>query len=236
MVHTLELGSLYLDGKPTAIETEYPSGQNISFGDTAPDMAIRWVPVNGLLIADRCLLTNISWDDLNAQDLVFGKEIKLCGFRFRVRLLKVGDKEGIANEWDTALNTVGEANALWHWDGIYFCGQDTVNKSEVCCVLRGYSSARFFNLRSSGLQFAFVGFRPALEPLSTDLPALREGQEILVIGRDGCVAGQLVDKTLYDLIILPKVNGTAGAASFLTSMRDGTLAADRSGVLSIATP
>ena len=185
MVHTLELGSLYLDGKPTAIETEYPSGQNISFGDTAPDMAIRWVPVNGLLIADRCLLTNISWDDLNAQDLVFGKEIKLCGFRFRVRLLKVGDKEGIANEWDTALNTVGEANALWHWDGIYFCGQDTVNKSEVCCVLRGYSSARFFNLRSSGLQFAFVGFRPALEPLSTDLPALREGQEILVIGRDG---------------------------------------------------
>lgn len=234
MEHTLELGSLYLNGKPTALETEYPPGQNISFGDAVPDMAISWVPVNGLLIANRCLLTNISWDDLNAQDLVCGKEIKLCGFRFRVRLLKVGDKEGIANEWDTALNAVGEDNALWNWDGIYFCGQDTVNKSEVCCVLRGYSSARFFNLRSFGLQFAFVGFRPALEPLSTDISALRLGQTVMAIGRDGGVVGELVDETQYDLIVRTKADGVVGAASFVAKAQNNMVAVARNGIFSIA--
>jgi len=30
-----------------------------------PSKEIGWVAVNGLLIADQCLLTNVSWDDLS---------------------------------------------------------------------------------------------------------------------------------------------------------------------------
>ncbi len=54
-----------------------------------PSKEIGWVAVNGLLIADQCLLTNVSWDDLDVQGLVFGKEVTVQGLRFKIRLLKV---------------------------------------------------------------------------------------------------------------------------------------------------
>ena len=127
MVQTLKLGSLYLDDKPVTSGTGYRPGQAISFGEATPDpdKAISWVPVNGLLIADRCLLTSISWSNLNAQDLVFGKEIKIQGFQFRSRLLKVGNSDRVPNEWDAALDIVSDNDNLWHWKNISFWGQET---------------------------------------------------------------------------------------------------------------
>lgn len=236
MVHTIKLGGLYLDGKPTALETEYPPGQNISFGDTAPDMAISWVPVNGLLIADRCLLTNTSWDDLDAQGLVYGKEIKVQGFKFTVRLLQVGNNENVPNEWDASLDTVGEDDGLWHWKEKFFWGQESVDadKDGAYHAYRGYFSARYWFNISSGYRTGRVGFRPALEPLPTDASDLRRGQSVMVIGRDGCVVGELVDETQYDFVIQPEANGIVGAASFVATMRDGILAVDRTGILGVA--
>ena len=235
MVQTLKLGSLYIDNKPITPETECQPGQTISFGDAVPDMAISWVPVNGMLIADRCLLTNINWDDLDVQGLVFGKEITVQGFRFKIRLLKVGSKEDVPNEWDDALDAIGEDDALWHWRGKYFWGQESASESSSRRVYRGYLSARNFYWNSSGFRGVILGFRPALEPLSTAPSALRHGQKALVIGCDGCVLGNLVDMTQYDLILRPKVGRVAGVPSFATNMQDGTLAVDRSRIISIAT-
>ena len=235
MVQTIKLGSLYLDGKSIAPEAKCQSGQAISFGEAVPDMAISWVPVNGLLIADRCLLTNISWDNLEANGLASGKEITVQGFRFKIRLLKVGSEEGVPNEWDAALDTVGEDDALWHWYGKYFCGQESVRGAASSRVIRGYFSARFFSWRASSYRFAGFGFRPALEPLSTDPAALMHGQKVLVIGRAGAVVGSLIDATAYDLVIQPNAGGQIREVSFAAKMQDGTLVVDRSGVLSIAT-
>ena len=235
MVQTLKFGSLYLDNKPIAPEAKYQPGQAISFGEAVSDMDISWVPVNGLLIADRCLLTHISWDDLDAQDLVFGKEVKIQGFRFTARLLKVGNDEGIPNEWDAALDTVGEDNAIWHWNVKYFWGQEPTSGSASYRVNRGYFSARSFNWYLSGYRDASLGFRPALVPLPTDTSALRCGQEIMAISRNGCVVGNLAGETQYDLIIRTKDGGVTGASSLVTNIQDGTLAVDRSGILSIAT-
>lgn len=235
MVQTLKLGSLYIDNKPIAPETKYQPGQTISFGDAVPDMAISWVPVNGMLIADRCLLTNISWDDLDAQELVFGKEITVQGFRFKIRLLKVGSKEDAPNEWDAALDTVGEDDALWHWGGPHFWGQESASGSVSYRAYRGCRSARRWDWYYSSSRDAGLGFRPALEPLPTDSSALRHSQEVLVIGRAGAVAGSLIDATAYDLVIQPNADGLIGEVSFAAKMQDGTLVVDRSGVLSIAT-
>ena len=207
MADTLEFGSLYLDNKPVAPEAKYQSGQAISFGETLPDMAISWVPVNGMLIADRCLLTNISWDDLDTQDLVFGKEITLCGFKFRARLLKVGCDEDAFNEWDAALDTVGEDDALWHWGGPHFWGQESVSGAAAYRAVRGYLSARYYNWDTSSHRDADYGFRPVLELLPTDLFDIRPNQKILVIVHNGCVMGTLMEKTQYDLILCPKAGG-----------------------------
>ena len=235
MVQTLKLGSLYLDGESIAPEAKYQPGQIVSFGGAAPDMAISWVPVNGILIADRCLLTHISWDDLDAQGLVFGKEAKVQGFKFRARLLRVGSKGGGPNEWDTALDAVGEDNGLWHWGERYFWGQEFVRGSASGRACRGCRSARRWDWSNPSYQGVNLGFRPALEPLSNDLSALRHGQEVIAIGRDGCVVGNLINMTQYDLLLRPKTNEVTGVPSFATNTRDGTLAVDRSKILSIAT-
>ena len=234
MVQMLKFGSLYLDSKPIVPEMDFQSGQSISFGDAAPDMAISWVPVNGILIADRCLLTHISWDDLDAQGLVLGKEITVQGFRFKIRLLKVGSEENTPNEWDAALDTVGEENDLWHWHGKFFWGQESVRRYASTRVYRGYSSARRWGWNGSSHRYAFLGFRPALVPLTSDPSALRLDQEVIAISRNGCVVGNLINMTQYDLLLRPKVGGATGMPSFAANMRDGTLAVDRSEILSIA--
>lgn len=200
-----------------------------------PSKEIGWVAVNGLLIADQCLLTNVSWDDLDVQGLVFGKEVTVQGLRFKIRLLKVGSKEDVPNEWDAALDAVGEDDTLWHWDHKFFWGQEPVSGSVSYRAVRGYSSARRYRWNTSSGRRASSGFRPALEPLPTDPSAIRHSQEALVIGRAGAVAGSLIDATAYDLVIQPNADGLIGEVSFAAKMQDGTLAVDRSGIISIAT-
>lgn len=234
MEQTLKFGSLYLDDIPANIGAEYQAGQTISFGSATLNKVISWVPVNGRLIADQCLLTGISWDDLDAQGLVFGKEIKIHDFKFQVRLLKVGNAQGVSNEWDASLDTVGSDDSLWHWSGVFFWGQDTANIDATNRMCRGYSSVHCSTWFSSANQSSGLGFRPLLEPLPADPFALRHGQEVLIIGNDGAVMGNLMDTTPYDLILQTKLAGLVGRTSFATNMRNGIVAVDRSGILSIA--
>lgn len=235
MANIIKLGSLFLDGRPVETGMQYVPSQTIEVGEMTPSKEIGWVAVNGLLIADQCLLTNVSWDDLDVQGLVFGKEVTVQGLRFKIRLLKVGSKEDVPNEWDAALDAVGEDDTLWHWDHKFFWGQEPVSGSVSYRASRGYSSARLWGWHGSSNRHALLGFRPALEPLPTDPSAIRHSQEALVIGRAGAVAGSLIDATAYDLVIQPNADGLIGEVSFAAKMQDGTLAVDRSGIISIAT-
>lgn len=235
MANIIKLGSLFLDGRPVETGMQYVPSQTIEVGEMTPSKEIGWVAVNGLLIADQCLLTNVSWDDLDVQGLVFGKEVTVQGLRFKIRLLKVGSKEDVPNEWDAALDAVGEDDTLWHWDHKFFWGQEPVSGSVSHRAIRGYTSARSWDWNDSSGRGAYLGFRPALEPLPTDPSAIRHSQEALVIGRAGAVAGSLIDATAYDLVIQPNADGLIGEVSFAAKMQDGTLAVDRSGIISIAT-
>ena len=235
MANIIKLGSLFLDGRPVETGMQYVPSQTIEVGEMTPSKEIGWVAVNGLLIADQCLLTNVSWDDLDVQGLVFGKEVTVQGLRFKIRLLKVGSKEDVPNEWDAALDAVGEDDTLWHWDHKFFWGQEPVSGSVSHRAIRGYTSARHCGWNASSGRNAHSGFRPALEPLPTDPSAIRHSQEALVIGRAGAVAGSLIDATAYDLVIQPNADGLIGEVSFAAKMQDGTLAVDRSGIISIAT-
>lgn len=235
MANIIKLGSLFLDGRPVETGMQYVPSQTIEVGEMTPSKEIGWVAVNGLLIADQCLLTNVSWDDLDVQGLVFGKEVTVQGLRFKIRLLKVGSKEDVPNEWDAALDAVGEDDTLWHWDHKFFWGQEPVSGSVSYRAIRGYTSARHWGWSDSSSRHALLGFRPALEPLPTDPSAIRHSQEALVIGRAGAVAGSLIDATAYDLVIQPNADGLIGEVSFAAKMQDGTLAVDRSGIISIAT-
>lgn len=89
---------------------------NYTFGNTPSDDAnkLQWVKIKDgdktLLICDRVILVNVSWDDLNGQGYVTGKTVTIDGAKYKCRLLTGGSnyRNGDAyaggsptnNEWD----------------------------------------------------------------------------------------------------------------------------------------
>ncbi|WP_289026753.1 hypothetical protein [uncultured Flavonifractor sp.] len=197
MATIIKLGTLCLDDTPIKPGAEYKPDAKISI---APGAEINWVAVNGLLIADRCLLAGIRWDDLDAQGLVFGKDITIGHQDFRIRLLKVGTQEDAPNEWDAALDVTGEENCLWNWASGFFWGQETT-KNPSSRALRGYLSARDYSWTTSSDWSSDLGFRPALEPLPSD--GLRPGSRACALGGQSILYGDIVDQTAYDVILRP---------------------------------
>ena len=198
------LGTVYLNGEPREPGVLY-SGEQIRLGQSVPGMEIQWVRLSsGLLIADRCVCTQISWEQLHSQGLVFGTVIQIDGKGYLCRCLKVGIKGGDANEWDAALAEVGEDNEVWHWAGQYFWGQETPEGWASSRAVRGYHSARNWNYYDATYRDVHVGFRPALDPLA---PAPLDygplvGTEITFIGLDSeTISGKLAYFTDYDLVL-----------------------------------
>lgn len=94
----------------------FSAGQTIEIRDTpsADASKLQWIEVidggKTYLVADRVLLVNVSWDDLNAQGLISGKETTIDNQKYLLRVLKGGANlrsgsdhysGGTAgNEWD----------------------------------------------------------------------------------------------------------------------------------------
>lgn len=77
----------------------------------------------------------------------------------------------VSSDLDTNLNTTDHSsthNQLWHWVGVYSWCQETWAENASTRASRGYSSARYWNIISSGTRNVDVGFRPVLEVLNTD--------------------------------------------------------------------
>lgn len=235
MANIIRLGSLYLCGNPVSVEDDYLSSPNwsIEIGETVPGKEISWVAVNGIFIADRCILRDISWDNLFVQCLVFGKEVTIGEFRFTARLLQVGAEEGVPNEWDAALDKVGENNDIWHWKDSWFWGQEyAVSASHR--AIRGYISARSCYFNSSSTRNVTVGFRPALVPLLSDpLGNTRSGEKLMLWGSQNIVFGRLEELTDYEVVL----SGGDGSLSdgFGSRISDGRIVIDRGAVAGVQT-
>ena len=89
---------------------------NYTFGNTPSDDAnkLQWVKIKDgdktLLVCDRVILVNVSWDDLNGQGYVTGKTVTIDGAKYKCRLLTGGSNyrngdpyaggSPTNNEWD----------------------------------------------------------------------------------------------------------------------------------------
>lgn len=179
-----KFGVLNLDGKiqpvPQSLTDgdyipQYDGKAAISFGASVSEEGITWIKPNGgnLLVSDCVLLASVSWEDLNENGFVAGKTVLFNGQHFRCRLLQVGEKEDVPNEWDKILDKTNIDDAFWHWKDAGFWGADisAYGTERALRVYRGYYSARFCdNLISASYRDVRLGFRPALEPLSPDNP------------------------------------------------------------------
>ena len=204
MAEIVNLGSLYLNGQPKDPGVEY-NGEVFSFGNTDPERPIPFVRWGELLVASQCVCTNISWDELNKAGYIFGRPVKINGTPYICRSLKVGEMEGAPNEWDAILDDLEESDDLWHWDYIYFWGQENEKNMASNRAVRGYLSARSWGIINATYRNARVGFRPALEPLPPE-PLVSEpliGANLEIYGQGYMFDGKLVDFSDYDLIISP---------------------------------
>ena len=101
----------------------YSTGATLEIRNTEANYEMQWIEVNDggkkYLVCDRVMLVNISWDDLNAQGLIFGKTVTIDGQQYKLRVLTGGSNfrsgtdnysggSPTSNEWDRwVVNEVG---------------------------------------------------------------------------------------------------------------------------------
>jgi hypothetical protein len=184
LVGTVELGSLFVGRQaqqvpqnPIAKTGDIPiySGGQITIRNTVPGKAITWVAAGDILIADRCLLSDVTWKELDAAGLIAGREVCIDGHKYLCRAPKVGYDSDRQNEWDKALAIMGADNSLWHWKSMYFWGADGL--TTVTRIARGCITAYTRDFADEDSRYFNVGFRPCLIPLEDDFASYLVGGE-----------------------------------------------------------
>lgn len=170
-------GALYVDGHAQRVPQQpvadkdipvYDGHSNISIRRAAQKPPITWIKPDGmnLLIADRTLLTMVSWDDLNKNGFIKGQELAVGGHRFLCRPPQLGDSEREPNEWDKILDAAGqEDDVLWHWNKVAFWGRSKILNTSSMLPIHGCYSSRYWTFDACDHQCSEIGFRPVLEIL-----------------------------------------------------------------------
>lgn len=151
---------------------------NFTVGNTVAGKELQWIEwtkADGtkMLVCDRGLIVNITWNSINAAGFIAGKEITIDGQKYKMRSLTGStgasgtNGKGCNNEWDQLLDAVGESNDLIHWSNMYSWCQEVYSGNSDYRSLRGYNSARNCYGNSAAGTYASVAFRPALEVLNS---------------------------------------------------------------------
>ena len=183
-------------------------------------------------MASEIICPNASWNDLEKHNLINSWPIRIDGVLYLCRSLKVGEERDVPNEWDDILNDLGEDDSLWHWDKMYFWGQETFRKGASSRAVRGYSSARYWGRSYAALRDVYVGFRPVLEPLAPAslISGAMIGAGLKVYGPDADISGELVEVTDYDLVIEPSAQQLIPADCKWVSRDGSRIIIDRSAI------
>ena len=131
---------------------------------------------HSLFVADYAVTKDVSWDDLNGENLIFGKGYTANGVGYTLRAPSVGSGRTDSSEpyrgtpqsseWDRMLDK--DEGYIKNWSDMYSWGQDTWSTSASRCAVRGYDSARYGYHYSSWYNSVGLGFRPVLEVLNPD--------------------------------------------------------------------
>lgn len=240
MINQRIFGTVYIRGEPVAYGKKYARYKNapeLKIGNSVAGKELSWIEVNGILVSDRNVVRNISWYELDAQGLVWGREVTVDGQRYILRLL--GKTADGRDEWDAALmETAGTRLGLawlWNCDGGASWTQEESPSGSNCKILRGGTLAEnqvHFSVYERGNT---TGWRPVLEPVRLPLSELVNKSVLVHCDSGGTASGILLEYTDYDLILatpggLPQ---TAADGKFAVKVSHGIYAFDRSLVTGI---
>ena len=131
---------------------------------------------HSLFVADFAVTHTISWENLNAAGLIFGKNYTANSVEYTMRVPSAGRSyrgsgdsvrgNPQSNEWDKILDKydgyIRNCNATDSW------GQDVAHNWAQDRAMRGYSSVRNWNFTNASDSGSHLGFRPILEVLNPD--------------------------------------------------------------------
>ena len=193
---------------------------------TTEEYAETYKYAHSLFIADFAVTHEVSWDNLNAKGLIFGKNYTAGGVDYTMRAPSEGsDYTGSddsergtpqSNEWDRLLDK--DDGYIKNWNGIFSCGQDTVIRLPWRRTVRGHYSSRFCGHRHAAGQNPQVGFRPVLEVLNHDTIG-PDGLKTVTLDLGG---GKLGDKSSIRIIVKNGSEFTAPASDGLTRPEGAT--------------
>ena len=188
---------------------------------TTAEYAQREKYPHSLFVADYAVTHTVSWNDLNTAGLIFGKDYVGGGVDYTLRAPSVGSnstgsgdsQRGVpqSNEWDTMLNK--NSGYIKNWNGIYSWGQDTTRYNSSPRAVRGYSSARFWDIHYATASHPSVGFRPVLEVLNPDTLG-PDGLKVVTLDLNGGKLGGSSDA--IQIIVKTGSEFTAPASGGLT--------------------
>ena len=131
---------------------------------------------HSLFVADIAVTHTISWENLNAAGLIFGKNYTADSVEYTMRVPSAGRSyrgsgdsvrgNPQSNEWDKILDKYD--GYIKNWSKIYSWGQDTAHNYAQGRANRGYSSARNWSFYESSGAKSHLGFRPVLEVLNAN--------------------------------------------------------------------
>ena len=176
---------------------------------------------HSLFVADYAVTHTVSWNDLNTEGLIFGKNYAAGGVGYTLRAPSAGNHvEGtspnqyiapINNEWDTILQK--SSGYIDNWRGVYSVCQDLF-VSGSSAVYRGYNSIRHwvFTNRNSNPNRT-EGFRPVLEVLNPDTLGF-DGLKAVTLNLGGGKLGDISEN--IKIIVKNDSEFTAPASDGLT--------------------
>ena len=180
---------------------------------------------HSLFVADYAVTKDVSWDDLNGENLIFGKGYTANGVGYTLRAPSVGSGRTDSsepyrgtpqsNEWDRMLDK--DEGYIKNWSDMYSWGQDTWSTSASRCAVRGYDSARYGYHYSSWYNSVGLGFRPVLEVLNPDTLG-SNGLKVVTLNLGG---GKLGDSSEEIQIIVKTGSEFAAPASEGLTRPDG---------------
>ena len=175
---------------------------------------------HSLFVADYAVTHAVSWDNLNAEGLIFGKGYATGSVDYTLRAPSGGSggtgsgalERGTpqSNEWDRILDK--DDGYIKNWNGIFSCGQDSVIRLSWRRTVRGHYSSRFCGHRDAAGQNPQVGFRPVLEVLNHGTIG-PDGLKDVTLDLGG---GKLGDKSSIRIIVKNGSEFTAPASDGLT--------------------
>ena len=180
---------------------------------------------HSLFVADYAVTHTVSWNGLNDEGLIFGKNYASGGVDYTLRAPSVGSsytgsgdsERGTpqSNEWDTMLNK--NSGYIQNWNKMYSWGQDVSSGFASSRARRGYSSARYWYSNSAPLSNSSLGFRPVLEVLNPDTLG-SDGMKVVTLDLNG---GKLGGSSEDIQIIVKKGIAFAAPASDGLNRPDG---------------